>query len=148
MNTNIIGMFKILIFIEWILFAITIIALMSQLLMLTKGHVKFLYTLYSAKSLGEIRVSIIRINNKINELKKELLISSYTVIIALLSMFILVSFLNIKIGFPPDTFLWMVGGFVIIPLFIITFDFYLERIVSEIDKIKAMSLNKNKDRGK
>lgn len=148
MNTNIIGMFKILIFIEWILFVITIIALMFQLLMLTKGHVKFLYTLYSAKSLEEIRESIMRINDKMNELKKELLISSSTVIIALLSMLILVSFLNIKIGFPLNTFLWMVGGFVIIPLFIITFDFYLKRIILEIDKIKAMSLNKNKDRGK
>jgi hypothetical protein len=131
---------------EWILFGITIGIMMLQLLMLKKGYLKFFYTLYGVKSLEKIREGIVLVNNKMFKLKKELLISSSTVIIALLSMFILTSFLNIKIGFPPDTFLWMVGGLVVIPLFIIIFDFYLKQTILEIDKIKSKSINRKENK--
>ena len=141
---NVISLLKLMVLLEWILFGISVAALMLQLLMLKKGYLKFFYTLYGVKSLEKIREGIVLVNNKMFKLKKELLISSSTVIIALLSMFILTSFVNIKIGFPPDTFLWMVGGLVVIPLFIVILGFYLRQTILEIDKVRQRVLIKRK----
>lgn len=134
-------MFKFMVLLEWVLFGITSAVMKLRLTLLKRGYINFYvhHTQYSVDKLEKIRKNLKEIDEKMFRFKKELFVLTPVVIITLLCLFMLANFLNVKMGLPSDIFLWMIGFFIVIPLFVIIFDGYIRRTILEMGKITSIN---------